>query len=297
MMTVLCAFLTALIVVPCSGRYQETDIAEDSANPSLAQQRAENEKAYRESSRYLRDAHAGRWVVIVDGVVLASFDRLESASAVADRAFPKAQHRFVFRPGIDDGDEEFVLSPWGIDPNWFQLGRRFRKDYPLVISYDRWSSDAGVHTTRDGRGWVTLSAPGEEPTATVRVVCSNLLEQDLSITGAIAETLRLERFSVPGKAYLRHAANKNVACRRVLCRVTLDDLAIDSMFTAFVIPQTLVDARALPTPRALPPGSRRHGRDRHPTRRIPGRRGQLISASEYRNSALAVAARYRVTTR
>lgn len=239
-MTAILTFAAILFALQGNATTESRDFPEPAPKASLAQQRAVNEAVYRKNAASLKSLHAGRWVVIADGVVTASFECFESAVATADRAFPKADHRFVFRPGIDDGDEEFVQSPWSnADPSWIQLGRRFRSDYPLTLTVSDWRRDARIHTTHEGRGAIALGAPGSRPAATARAVCSNLFEQDLTITGSIAESLKLERFSVPGTAFL--GSHDRIACTKVLCRVTLDDLGIDDVFTAFVIPRAHVE--------------------------------------------------------
>ena len=243
----LSAVIAICVVTPQDARTQPGDADESSAKPSLEEQRAANENAYRESADYLRTVHKDRWVVIAGGRVLASFEKWQDAVDTADKMDSGAQHRFVFRPGVDDGDEDFMQSPWmSSDPNWFQLGRRFRTVYPFTISSDLWIHKGRSHRTPDGRGWIALGTPGKKPSVRTRAVGSNLFEQDLSITGQVAETLGLERFSVPGKAFLNRS--KKNECRKALCRVTIDDLGVDTLVSAFIIPQQIVDRNPLKVP-------------------------------------------------
>ena len=207
---------------------------------TLEDERAANEEAYLSSRDYLHEVHKGRWVAIVDGVVIASFETLDEAIEAADQRDAEAAHRFLFRPGVDDGDTEFVQSPWmNSSPNWFQLGRRFRKPFPLTIAPHVWIRDGRKHETPDGKGRIVLGAPGEEPTYSTHTVCSNMFQQDLTMTGHAADELRLDRFAVPGTAW--YPSMDHTACRKVLCRVTLGDLDIDATVVAFVFPREYVD--------------------------------------------------------
>lgn len=213
-------------------------------------QREINEKAYQSGRDYLREVHKGRWVVIVDGLVMASFAKLDEALVAADERNPDADHRFIFRPGVDDGDEDFVQSPWSNDnPSWFQLGRRFQKAFPTTRSWDTWYRDGKSVAAPGGRARVSLSVPGSSAdpiTSNAFPVASALFEQDITVSGQVAEHLGLARFSVPGTAWIDWT--ERLACRKVLCRMRLEELDIDTTLVAFVFPKETVAALQL-TPR------------------------------------------------
>lgn len=265
------SLILALVGTLLVGQLDANGANEGSQQRVLEKERAANERAYRENSAFLSEIHHGRWVVIAGGIVTASFERLETAISAANRLHPEALHRFVFRPGVDNADEHFVQSPWlNSDPNWIQLGRRFRADCPLTITPFEWRRGDQVHPTADGRGHVDIGAPSSPAATNVRAVCSNLFEQDITITEAIADARGLERFSVPGTAFM--GSRDRIACSKVLCRVKLDDLGIDAVFTAFVIPQSFVD-KVTPKPKLELP---KRSEEAKPARResSPSRRAE-----------------------
>ncbi|MGI9519841.1 MAG: M56 family metallopeptidase, partial [Pirellulaceae bacterium] len=104
------------------------DLPQDQAGDprNLQREKLSNNTTYHREREKLAADHAGRWVAIVDGRLLASFDSFEECLAAADEANRHAVHRYIFRPGIDDVDDEFTYSPWITgQPNWWQFGRQF----------------------------------------------------------------------------------------------------------------------------------------------------------------------------
>ena len=72
-------------------------------------ERAQNSKAYARLAAGLKKDHAGEWVVIAGGRLVAQGARIEDVQGAA----PQALHRFVFEVGKEGDREEFVSGWYG----------------------------------------------------------------------------------------------------------------------------------------------------------------------------------------
>ena len=99
----------------------------------LKRQRNQNEQAYQQNKKELHKSRAGKWMAIADGKIHGPFDSLKSADEKLKKSLPKAKHRFIFRPAVDDKDVSFALSLFQAnDPAWRQVGMAFARKHRLV---------------------------------------------------------------------------------------------------------------------------------------------------------------------
>lgn len=203
----------------------------------VQEQRRENEATFSREQDRLRSECRGQWVAIAGGQVHGPFPSWQAAVEASDARVRGIAHRFVFRPGRDDSDVEFVTSPWSNTPGWNQFGRQFQLDQKLTIAASLWARDGRSLAAADGRAAFRMGAPGMAAELEASAVCSGLFEHELTLTAEQARELALERFSVPGVARDRGFP---VACRKAWCRVVIPGLGIDTVLTAFVIPDQVV---------------------------------------------------------
>lgn len=197
---------------------------------SLEEQRALNQQTYNEEADRLAREHHGEWVAIVNGKVLGPFD---SAKEAIEKC-PGAKHRFIFRPGIDDGDVEFTMSPMNPNnPSWYQFGREFARTQSLTITPFDWRRDGKKIGSQDGRAGFSLLTPDGGNSVNRRAVCSGLFTDDLIICEQDVWELELDQFSVPGTA--KTVGVEEFPGRKVLCQVQIDELGIEQTVVAYVI--------------------------------------------------------------
>ena len=219
---------------------------------SVDEIRSSNLTAWKRSAALLAAdaATQGHWVVFTDGEFRGSFEELHEAW---EAAFD-AEHALVFRPGIDDVDVTFPLSPFlNNDPRWTQLGTRLWGQFDLMIE----AAGNVWHRRDDGRvlsmAWGDAGVRAElasfdgSKSVMTRTVPSGIFEQDLSLTEAQAEALGLGRIEVPGRAYY---GSKKWPCRKVLLRVRIPALEIDVPAIGFVLPKELTDRMAMKVDRS-----------------------------------------------
>ena len=205
-----------------------------------------NDQTYHREKESLVEEHAGRWVAIVDGRVLASYDTFEDCLAAADEANRHASHRYIYRPGVDDQPQEFAHSPWITgQPNWWQIGIQFRREHMVSTAFDRWVvGDKTLRTDASGRGNVVLTSPDGNPLQDEKkeishaAVCSGMVTQQLTIIANDVDQLRLDRFAVPGEV---RSLTWQVACSKVRVTISIAELGIQQHVVAFVVPQAIVD--------------------------------------------------------
>ncbi|MGI9517793.1 MAG: carboxypeptidase-like regulatory domain-containing protein, partial [Pirellulaceae bacterium] len=151
-----------------------------------------------------------------------------------------AVHRYIFRPGIDDVDDEFTYSPWITgQPNWWQFGRQFTRKNRMTIAWDQWGKGDKSVPAPEGKASFTLNAPGgEEVQLNHRAVCSQMVTQQLTLTEGDVNRLRLHRFSIPGNV---RSTTYDVDCYRVHVQAAIPELDINQTLAAIVMPQTVVD--------------------------------------------------------
>lgn len=198
----------------------------------------DNMKVYEAEKVRLEREHKGEWMVIADEVVHGPFESI----TIADQQVP-GNHRLIFRPGIDDKDVEFPLSPFiATSPRKFiQFGRQFAIDHRLTMSANAWQTKRNSIDLHDGRAEFALSSPDGKKTVTRKAVCSSLFVDQLVITEQEVRELGLERFRVPGVATYdpKHPGYK------VFVKVEIAGLEIEDYLLAYVIPDIVTEPATL----------------------------------------------------
>lgn len=216
-------------------------------------ERAANEAAFaRERERLRRDFSGGPVVAIVKGEVLGGFDSLEAAAAAADARHPDAAHRFLFRPGAEDGEAAIAMSPW-VDSaekagNWLQVGNAFLAErglrFTIGEAIDLEYRGKTLRFPRAPFARFTVASPDGQEARDASFVLSALMDRAVTVTGPLAEVLRLDRFAVPGGARLEgtEAAEPVAPFRKVRLRLRLRDLGFDEEVIAVVVPGRTVES-------------------------------------------------------
>lgn len=206
--------------------------------------RAANAAAFAVHGARLAAERPGAWVLIADGAVQGTWDDFEPAWTAASARH--TEHQYLYRAGIDDRDDVFVLSPF-VDPDtgWVQLGRRMVAPWRLTMAaapheWHRRSGDRDlVAHWPDDLARVTLASPDGSTARTVATAASMLFEHDLTLTPTLAAELGLGRIEAPGSA--RYTTD-GAPCRKVPVRVRVPELEIDVVAIGFVLPADLVGA-------------------------------------------------------
>jgi len=194
----------------------------------------ENQKTYQAEKERLNRDHHGQWMVIANGKVHGPFESISKA----DEEVP-AESRLIFRPGIDDGDIEFPLSPFVTrsEKDWIQFGRQLAKTHKLSITSDQWSNRSGQLNPRDdGRAPFSLAAPDNSKQIQRHAVCSGLFQDELTLTENEVRELDLAKFRVPGVA----TYSKDHPGYKVFVKVSIPQLKIEQYMVAYVLPDSLV---------------------------------------------------------
>ncbi len=205
--------------------------------------RAVNHAVYLDRRQVIARRHGREWVLIVNGEVHALGSNSGSAWDEAVRLTGDAAHAYLFRPGIDDLDVTFKLSPFrSSDPNWTQLGIRGRRPLRLTLAAagNVWSRKVDGRVVQvawgDANAQLRLTAPGTNASTTVRAVPSNLFDEDLTITEDVAEALGLGPFEAPGVA--RYIGSE-LDCRKVPLHFSIPELEAHRHVVAYVLPRAI----------------------------------------------------------
>lgn len=253
------SLLVALLAIACStpppARIppQETPThstaAEPEARTPLDSARATNAARYEAEREALAAEHPREWILIVGGTAHVLGADANVAWAEAERIAADAEHAYLYRAGLDEGDVEFALSPFfSGDPNWSQFGVRGRRPLKLTLiaAGNVWTRRVGDETLEaawgDDDARLQLSAPGTAGTSSIRVVASHLFEDDLTITERAARELGVGRFEAPGVA---RYVGSDAPCRKVPVRVTIPELRAEVPTMAYVLPDEVTRPRTL----------------------------------------------------
>ena len=197
----------------------------------LDYERRINDWNYRNSINSLRETSKGEWVVIAKGRISGTFDSFEKAA----KQDLDAAHRFIFRPGIDDGDVNYDLSVMQSDnPTWNQLGSKIGTRFPMRIDSSNWEHKGKTIPTLDGRARITIGDTEGNAQVQTLAVRSMMFQDNLTVTQSQSNELKLEKYSVPGRATWWRGADPG---RKVWCQLKIDGLDIDDRLLAFVVPQ------------------------------------------------------------
>ena len=207
----------------------------DSYAVKLVKQRKLNDAAYEKAKETFKELQENSWIAITNGQVTKAFDSMQKANEAADKIDPDAVHRYVFRPGVDDVNPIFALSPWSERANWVQLGRSFHQKALLTVAANLWVRN-GKQVNHET---VTVAsvASNNETTINSHTVVSGMFMYDLTITESMAQKLDVYRFSVPGQATLK---GWDAKCEKGWCRGTIPGLDVDMQVLAFIIPDSVI---------------------------------------------------------
>ena len=206
----------------------------------LNKERTSNDAAYEKNRKRLKQEHQGEWVLIANGEVTTGLESLEQAHQVGLEKYPNAQHRYLFRAGVDDVEMKFNYSPWSTTPNWWQLGRKFRRDHKLNLGPASWSSRGNVVSTPNGKAMIGLAAIDDPKNRILHsAVCSALNDHQVTLTEKDAKKLKLGRFEVPVMA--TNQPYRDVSFRKVHVLVTQNELKIEQAVLGFVAPDKIVN--------------------------------------------------------
>ena len=212
--------------------------AELDAVDALERQRQANHEAWKQHGPRLAVEHPGTWVLIAAGTVRGPWSTFDEAWTHASALSPRELHAYLYRPGVDDVETTFLLSPFRSEnPHWVQLGRRIRVPWRLTIAAvgNEWSRDGLRVAWGDSEARVLLESLDLTHEHTTRAVASNLFQYDLTLRQEDAKALGLGRFTAPLPAFLK---GKDYSCEKVLVRVRIPELEIDSPAVAFVLPSS-----------------------------------------------------------
>jgi hypothetical protein len=148
------------------------------------------------------------------------------------------KHAYLYRPGIDDVECTFYLSPFlNTNPRWNQLGIRIRRPWKLTIAaaFDTWYRGDQKISWGDAGAHLRLSDGVEPTTHSVRAVASNMFEYDLTLRQADVDALGLGRFTAPTPAFYN---GPDHPCPKVLVQVQIPELDIQAPAMAFVLPES-----------------------------------------------------------
>ena len=172
------------------------------------------------------------WIVVAQGVVRGAPDL---ASALATE--PSAPHRHVFRPG-EQGDLRMTM-PFhpgrGVVAGRAAaaaLGVTFRRNArgeTLVLRGSR-----RVVAAEDATISMRLAPLGATTTYTVPVVVDPDFDGPLLVAPAVADTLDLRRFEIPGTADVHVALGRPFLGARARLRAAIPELGVDGDVEAVV---------------------------------------------------------------
>ncbi len=203
-----------------------------------AEERANLETWHTQGERLATEAQ-GEWVLIVAGEIHGPWPSFEDALPVARELCEGARHAFLYRPGVDDRDREFALSPFSSsDPHWNQVGIRWRQQWQIGIaaSMNLWNREGHSVAWGDQEARLRLESIDGKSHHNVRVVASGLFEDELCLAQADARTLGAGVFRVPGRA--RYAGSTE-PCEKLLLRASIPQLEIDGPLVAYVLPASV----------------------------------------------------------
>ena len=215
---------------------------QDQQDLSLEEQRQRNEKAVADAKAEIAKVKPGNWIAVVDGKVLTEFASLDEADQAAENVNANAAHRFIYRPGVDDKQVEFALSPWSEGPNWVQLGRRFHMNADLTVAANTWVTNG--KRVDDER--VKIHSLDTDSSAEIdqKTVVSGMFLYDITLTESIAEKVDINRYATPGVAFLEGwDAKRESRCQMGFCRAKIPGLDVDLPVLAFVIPREITGDR------------------------------------------------------
>ncbi len=172
------------------------------------------------------------WIVAAAGTVTGAAD-LEAALA----AYPEALHRYVFRPG-EGGDRRLTMAYHpgrGVVAGRAAaaaLGVRFRRDArgTTVVIRDVRRVTAGDDATVTMR----VTAPGGGKAYSVPVVIDPDFDGALLVAPAVAETLGLRRFEIPGAVDVQVALGRPFFATRARLRAAIPELGVEALVEAAV---------------------------------------------------------------
>lgn len=206
------------------------------------------DETYSKRAEEIRTKYAGKFVVIVDGKVLAPFENFADAKAALDKESPDAQQAFLYQAGVEDRKVEFALSPWivkeGQEGNWLQCGQGFvqRAGGEMLIGgrtlkWTRHGKSASWPMPDISRIPLAIADPTGTHQVQASYVMSMLFEHDVTVTEEQVAKLGLNRFRIPEPAVPKGA--KDVAYGKVRCRIQVPELDVDEWAIAFVVPERL----------------------------------------------------------
>ena len=211
---------------------------QDQVDLSLEEQRQRNEKAVADAKAEIAKVKPGNWIAVVDGQVLTQFASMDEADQAAEKVNANAAHRFIYRPGVDDQQVEFALSPWSDRPNWVQLGRRFHTNADLTVAANTWVTNG--KRVDDERVQIHSLDKGNSTEISQKTVVSGMFLYDITLTESIAEKVGVYRYSTPGVAHLKGWSAKNAhKCQTGFCKAKIPGLDVDLPVLAFVIPREI----------------------------------------------------------
>lgn len=189
----------------------------------------DNLKVYEAEKARLRRDHEGEWMAISQGQVHGPFESIAEADDQVE-----GDERLIFRPGVDDKDVEFPLSPFiaTSSSKFIQFGRQFAVDNRLSMSFDSWMTNGKSVGLHEGRADFVMLSPDGKNKVSRRAVCSSLFVDQIAITETEVRELGLERFRVPGTA----TYDKKHPGYKVFVKVEIEGLGIEDFLLAYVIP-------------------------------------------------------------
>jgi len=205
---------------------------------SYQQQLEQNHQTWLGIGNDLQQNHAGKWVLIAGGKLHGTWLDFQSAWKTANALADEQQHAYLYRPGVDDIECTFHLSPFlNTKPRWNQLSIRIRQPWKLTIAavMDTWYRGDQKISWGDAGAHVRLSDGTMPNTHSVRAVASNLFEYDLTLRQADVDALGLGRFTAPTPAFYN---GPDHPCRKVLVMVQIPELDIQAPAIAFILPES-----------------------------------------------------------
>jgi hypothetical protein len=217
------------------------------AKTKVDDERAKNDAAYEQEFLWQKETlfqqHPGEWIYITGGEVSKTFASVSACAEEADKKFPGAAHRYVFRIG-EDGLVRYdvtTLLEEGQPKNL--LGNGFRSLLEITLE----EVDDGLVLKRHGKSrtfkWqrashvrgVELLDPLGSESLTIDATLSGS-NSILLVDTPTAGRLRLARFEIPGSARI-DSGDGAVRFRRARVRIRLPEIDVDDMIPVAIWPR------------------------------------------------------------